>query len=162
MSTSLPYWSVLLRHFENKCYIHNGLSIPFLIGARKRMEPNTPLLNISDLVNSINEVGGTVLECPNIGEFVIGSLDAETLKYKSAYTKCIHNILVTDNSLNAVNNIQELISHFEQRYQENIDNCEYSKNNGNWTDFTEIEEFRINEISSCKHTFGAIVVNIIH
>jgi hypothetical protein len=147
MNESIPYWSVLLRHFENRGYIHNGLTIPFLIGARKRMEPQTPLLNIRDMVNSINEVGGTVLECPNIREFVIGSLDTETLKYKSLYPKCIDNILITDNSLNTINNIQELISHFEQRYQTNIDNCEYSKNDGEWTDFIKIDEIRIDEIN---------------
>lgn len=147
MSVSLPYWSVLLRHFENKGYIHNGLTIPFLIGARNRMEPKTPLLDISELINSINEVGGTVLECSNIGEFVIGTLDTETIRYKSSYPKCIGNILITDNSLNKVDNLQELISHFEQRYRVNLDNCEFSKNNGKWTDFTHIDKKRIDEIN---------------
>lgn len=148
MGASLPYWSVLLRHFENRGYIHNGLTIPFLIGARKRMQPQEPLSNINDLVKSVNEVGGTVLECNNIGEFVIGTLDAETLKYKSFYPKWIDNILITDNSLNTVSNIQELIYYFEERYRINLDNREYSKNNGKWTDFTEIEEIRIDEINS--------------
>ena len=147
MRKSLPCWSVLLRHFENRGYIYNGLTIPFLIGARNRMEPQTSLLKISEFVYSINGVGGTVLECPDIREFVIGTLDTETLKYKSVYPKCIDNILITDNSLNTVSNIQELISHFEQRYQINLDKCEYSKNNGLWTDFTEIDKTRIDEIN---------------
>jgi hypothetical protein len=146
MNASFPYWSVLLRHFENKGYIHNGLTIPFLIGARNIMEPKTSLLEISELVNSINIIGGTVLECSNIEEFVIGTLDTETLKYKSVYPNCIDNILITDNSLDNVNNLQNLISHFEQRYQKNLDNSEYSKNNGVWTKFTEIDRTRINEI----------------
>lgn len=140
-----PYWCRLLRHFEKRGYIHNGLTIPFLIGARKRIEPQEPLLDIRDLIISINEVGGTVLECSNIGEFVIGTIDTETLKYKSAYRKCIDNILITDDSLDMVNNLQELIYRFEQRYQKNIDNYEYSKNHGEWTDFTQIERTRIDE-----------------
>src|SRR5690606_35009544 len=100
-----------------------------------------------ELINSINEVGGTVLECSNIGEFVIGTLDTETIRYKSSSPKCIGNILITDNSLNKVDNLQELISHFEQRYRVNLDNCEFSKNNGKWTDFTHIDKKRIDEIN---------------
>lgn len=150
MDPSPPYWSVLLRYFEKRGYIHNGLTIPFLIGTRKIMEPKKPFLSINDLVFSISEIGGTILECPNIGEFVIGTLDAETLRYKSAYPKFIDNILITDNSLNMVNNIQELISHFEKRYQKNLDNSTYSINNGVWSDFTEIEVNRINEVNNHK------------
>lgn len=147
MDTNLPYWSIILRHFEKRGYIHNGLTIPFLIGVRNKIEPQKPFLKISDLIISINEIGGTILECPNIGEFVIGTLDAETLKYKSAYPKWIGNILVTDNSLKMVNNLKELIFQFEQRYQKYIDNCKYSKNNGVWTDFSEIEVTRIDELN---------------
>ena len=145
--TSMPYWYVLLRYFEYKGYIHNGLTIPFLIGSRKILEPQESFLDIRGLILSINELGGTILECPIIGEFVIGTLDPETLRYKSAYPKTIDNIIITDNSLNAVNNLQELISHFEGRYQKNIDIREYSKNYGEWSGFSEIESTRIKELN---------------
>ena len=126
--------------------IYNGLTIPFLIGVREILEPQEDLLTINELVNSINTVGGTILECPNIGEFVIGTVDSETLKYKSAYPKILENIIVTDSSLNAVNNLDELISHFEKLYQDKLPNQEYSKNYGKWGYFTEIELTRIEEL----------------
>jgi hypothetical protein len=141
-----PYWHVLLRHFENKGYIHNGLTIPFLIGVREILEPHENLLTINELVNSINTLGGTILECPNLGEFVIGTVDSETLMYKSAYPKILNNIIVTDYSLNMVNNLDELTSHFEKRYLDKLPNKEYSKNYGTWGYFTEIELTRINEL----------------
>jgi len=141
-----PYWYLVLSHFENKGYIHNGLTIPFLIGAREILEPQENLLTINELVNSIDTMGGTILECPNIGEFVIGTVDSETLKFKSAYPKLLDNIIVTDNSLNAVNNLDELISHFETLYQDKLPNKEYSKNYGTWGYFTEIELTRIGEL----------------
>lgn len=142
-----PYWFDLLRHFEDKGYIHNGLTIPFLIGSRKVLEPQESLLSIKDFIISINEVGGTILECPDIGEFVFGTLDQETLIYKSAYPKTIDNIIITDNSLHSVNSLQEVISHFELRYQKNLDSGEYSKNYGVWGGFSEIEFKRIEEIN---------------
>ena len=46
-----------------------------------------------------------------------------------------------------VDNLQELISHFEQRYRVNLDNCEFSKNNGILTDFTEIDKENIDQIN---------------
>lgn len=143
---TIPYWHVLLRHFENKGYIHNGLTIPFLIGAREILEPFENLLTINEFVNSLNTLGGTILECPNLGEFVIGTVDSETLVYKSAYPKILDNIIVTDNSLNMVNNLDELTSHFEKLYQDKLPNKEYSKNYGTWGYFTEIELTRIDEL----------------
>lgn len=141
-----PYWHLVLSHFENKGYIHNGLTIPFLIGSREILEPQENLLTINELVYSIGAMGGTILECPNIGEFVIGTVDSETLKYKSAYPKLLDNIIVTDNSLNTVNNLDELISHFETLYQDKLPNKGYSKNYGTWGYFTEIELTRIGEL----------------
>ena len=52
--------------------------------------------------------------------------------YKSAYPKILDNIIVTDNSLNMLNNLDELISHFEKIYQNKLPNKEYSKNYGTW------------------------------
>lgn len=144
--SKISYWHLLLSYFESKGHIHNGLTIPFLIGAREILEPQANLLTINELVNSINTMGGTILECPNIGEFVIGTVDSETLKYKSAYPKILDNIIVTDNSLNEVNNLDDLISHFEKLYQDKIPNKEYSKNYGVWGNFTEIELNRIEEL----------------
>jgi hypothetical protein len=141
-TSQTPYWYKLLRHFEKKGYVHNGLTIPFLIGARERLEPEENLLTIEQLTISINEIGGTVLRCQSIGEFVIGTPDPET----RGYLKIIDNIGVSDNSLDMINNIEELISHFEGNYHEMINRREYSKNYGIWEYFTEIELSRIDEM----------------
>ncbi len=141
-----PYWYILLRHFENKGYIHNGLTIPFIIGARERLEPKEKLFTIEELMMSINEIGGTILECSNIGEFVIGTVDFETLKFKHLYPNIIDNIIVTDNSLSMVKNLEELIAHFKNCYQNHIESAEYSKNHGTWGYFTEEDLKKLDEI----------------
>ncbi len=146
VTKTIPYWHKVLKHFENKGYIHNGLTIPFLIGSRERLEPNENLFTIDQLVNSISEVGGTILKCPNIGEFIIGTVDTDTLIFKSTYPKTIDNIIITDNSLTSINSIIEMISFFENRYKEEINNRNYSLNSGKWGYFTQTELERIDEL----------------
>jgi hypothetical protein len=142
-----PYWCKLLLHFEKKGYIHNGLTVPFLIGAREIMEPNETLLSIRELMISISLNGGTILKCPNINEYVIGTVDSETLGFKSVYPKLIEEIIVTDTSLELVNTLEELIAYFESLYSIYIETSDYSKNFGIWSYFTEIEQAHINEIN---------------
>ncbi|WP_316749599.1 hypothetical protein [Pedobacter gandavensis] len=140
-----PYWHRLLRHFERKGYIQNGLTIPFLIGALEVMEPDAKQWTINEMTESLNNIGCTILKCSNIGEFVIGSLDTETLKCKKLYHKPCDKIIVTDSSLDQVKFFVELLSLFDRLYQSRLDNKEFSKNDGSWTYFTRTDLDRIKE-----------------
>ncbi len=146
----IPYWNLLLRHFEKNGYIQNGLTLPFLIGALKVIKSDSSLWTIEEIAESLNSNGCTILKCSNIGEFVIGSLDNETLKYEHLYHCLDDKIIVTDSSLDHIKNIAELKKLFIELYQSRISNCEYSKNNGAWTSFTPTEVTRIKEIEFLK------------
>ncbi|KQS48613.1 hypothetical protein ASG38_05595 [Flavobacterium sp. Leaf359] len=143
---SPPYWHQLLKHFELKGYIQNGLTIPFLIGSLEIINPNRNQWTISELTKSFNDFGCTILKCPNIREFVIGSLDNEILKYKNYYHNPCGKIIVTDASLSKIKSSNDMRSLFEQLYQPRLDNKEFSKNNGIWVYFSQIDLARIKEI----------------
>lgn len=144
-SSTSPYWHQLLRHFENKGYIHNGLTIPFLIGSIEILKPNDQQWTIDKMMESLNSHGCTILKCSNIGEYVIGSLDSETLKNKQLYHCPCDNIVITDSSLNKVNSFTDLKVMFEEMYQLRISKREFSKDSGNWTYFTISDLSRIKE-----------------
>ena len=149
-------WRDLILFFERKHYVNNGLTIPFLIGAIKLLDGNK--LKISQLLTEFSDIRNskrtTIMKCGNIGEFVIGIMDLESEEYHNKLPndlqKEFKKLAIIDNSLNQFNEIKELINFFENRYGFEIENEQYSKNLGKWTEFTKkdlenIESFK-NEI----------------
>jgi hypothetical protein len=47
MSDLYPTWYNVLQHFDNNGYFHNGLTLPFLIGASSTIYPVLPLITIN-------------------------------------------------------------------------------------------------------------------
>ncbi|MBL7839209.1 MAG: hypothetical protein JNJ75_03620 [Cyclobacteriaceae bacterium] len=141
-----PYWKNILKHFEIKGYIHNGLTLPFLIGARQYVEPKQRLLSLEELLQQLSIVGCTMLKCNNIGEFVTGSLDSATANMKNAY-HCIERIVVTDNSMDNISTIPQLIVHMKSKYDENVNSKKYSKTLGTWEFFTKEEIKQLKEVN---------------
>ena len=134
-------WCDLIEFFEKEHYIHNGLTIPFLIGAMEKLQNRK--LTISQLTDEIldqnNPKRPTIMKCDNIGELVIGILDNESLNYYKAYPKnvikSLDNLSATDSSLDGFKDKMELTAHFEKLYKTKIDDETYSKNAGEWTNF---------------------------
>jgi len=145
-SETSPYWHRLLKHFENRGYVHNGLTIPFLIGALEIIEPNSQLWSIEAIVGSFKKIGCTILKCGNLNEFVIGTLDSETLNYNKEYHRPCENIFITDHSLYQINSCAEIITLFKELYQSRLKEKEFSKVLGHWAYFTEIDLKQIREI----------------
>lgn len=146
-----PYWSAVLRHFERNNYVNNGLTIPFLIGARKIIEPNESLFTIPELLNSMDDSGIsiTIMRCGNIDEYIFGLLDTETENYIQLYTKSydvIGKIVCTDDSLKGFAELSEIISMLNREYEALIEKENYSKNFGVWGDFSKLDTRRISEI----------------
>lgn len=133
-----PYWHSLLRYYERKGYISNGLTIPYIIGARSIIEPDMPLLSISELVQEVVEYGGTLLKCPYLNEFVLGSLDTETMQMAYCYTK-LQNLVIPDDSLEKKQSTEEAILFFESLYASPVSNYTYSKVDGHWGGFTKMD-----------------------
>lgn len=139
------YWQRVIRHFEIKGYIQNGLTIPFLVGVRRIVEPQKALLSIEYLINELSLHGCTMLRCRHIGEYVVGSLDAHTKEIGNLY-HCIGNIIVTDDSLVGINDTLLLTARLKKLYKMQIDLGQYSKNNGVWSDFTQTDMERFQEV----------------
>jgi hypothetical protein len=74
--------------------------------------------------------GITVMTCGDIGEFVFGTLDIETDKMRKQYKDLYRefgNIIVTDQSFNGCNNLDDVISELEDAHDGDIDAKHFSK-----------------------------------
>jgi hypothetical protein len=145
------YWAKILKHFEKNHYFNNGLTIPFLIGSRTIIEPQEKLLNVGDLIKQMNSYlrPVTVLYCGQIDEFVFSLIDIETNNMRKQYQnlyKEIDNIICTDQSLNEITNINDLIEKWDKLYTGKIIDKTYSKNNGLWIPYTTLDKDRLGEI----------------
>lgn len=138
------YWFKLLSHFENKGYIHNGLTIPFIIGSRRFIQPFAEIQDIEELINDFRTSGHfiSIFKCNSIGEFVLNiSNENDKLIYGG-----FENFVFIDNSFSDIKSFEELNTYFKERYSEKIRKEQYSLNSGKWTYFTEIELKRLEEI----------------
>lgn len=142
-------WVDLLEFFERENYVHNGLTIPFLIGTMEMLKNRKMTISelMVELMDSRNQKRITIMKCGNIGEWIIGVMDYETKNYYKSYPgnviKSFDNLSVTDRSLDDYNDKSDLIVLFEDNYQDKIDKREYSKNFGKWNAFTPVDEERI-------------------
>lgn len=144
MTYKNPYWYLILKHFEQKGYVHNGLTIPFLIGAKTILEPNKVVMTVSDFLNSVNYSSNelTVMFCGDIKEYVFGlSCNEGNIVYPR-----IDNIIVTDNSFNSISTSEELIIELDSKYAELIESGSYSKNGGQWGYFEDEEIEHLKEV----------------
>lgn len=144
-----PYWAKIFYHFIRRGYIYNGLTLPFLIGAEKVMDTDATLYSISEILEKFSryEMPVTVMRCGNIGEYVFGIMDTEDLNHKNLYRE-INNIFVTDNSLAACSTLSDLIDTMEGRYNGLLDKQFYSRLNGKWESFSNIDIERIKETTA--------------
>jgi len=149
-------WLKILKHYKLNKYYQNGLTLPFLCGVQTLLTDNDNPLSISDFFNTINSEDFneeiTIMKCGNIGEYIFGILDIESREIYSSYSKNgieiytkYKNIFLIDNSPNHIQNDQELIFFFEKEYNEIIAHKQFSKINGEWNDYSEIDKKRITE-----------------
>ena len=138
------YWHRLLTHFEKRGYIQNGLTIPFIIGARSIIEPGQENQSVKSLINDFKNSGCfiSILKCDTIDELVFNILNT---KEHVHYPK-VENFVIIDDAIKTPNNLQDLITYLENLYAEKIFNKTYSLNHGKWTAFTEIELQQIEEL----------------
>lgn len=147
-----PYRFEILKHFKRKRYIENGLTIPFLIGARVIVEPEKELLSITEFFKEVNSISTPIMmmKCSDINEYIFGILDGQTNIYRQHFKneyKEYQNIIITDNSVNEMSDFVEVINMLENLYDENIQMGNYSKVNGEWRKFTEENKFQLLEVA---------------
>lgn len=150
-------WYRVLQHFEKEHYIVNGLTLPFLCGINTELHQDSKPKSIIEFINEVisnkTEFSISILKCPSLKEFVFGILDTHSLKvYKmnlskgqEIYSK-IENFYITDGSMQSVSNLDGLISLLCDEYGDTISNRKFSKIEGKWKSYSEIDKKRIHEI----------------
>ena len=138
---SEPYWHALIRFYEVNGFIANGLTIPYLIGARSIITHNQHLYSITELITEVSIYGGTMLKCGCLHEFVIGSQDNEN-KHHYLY---FDNLIVSDDSLHKYSTLGEIIELLENLYANKIDSGLFSKEEGEWSGFNSDDEVKLNK-----------------
>lgn len=134
-------WYKTLEYFLDKGYVNNGLTIPFLIGLYSENE-----ITIKELIVSMSEANNiSIQKCDRMDEFVFGIFISETNHEIDLY-KNIQDLIILDNSLDNCLSIEELINLFENLYTSIIQKKTFSKNNGNWTSYNEIELKQLEEM----------------
>lgn len=151
MISDKPYWYRILQLYEKRHYYKNGLTLPFLVGARKKMEPHNPLLSITDFLEELksSSYSTTLMKCGHIGEYVFGLLDYETRgireKNKSVY-KDFSSIVITDQSFKNILDFNEFSSVLKDLYIDKVTDSTYTKIEGVWSDFDITDNIRLQEV----------------
>ncbi len=155
MAKQVSYiWCKLIQFYEKNNYIHNGLTIPYLIGAINFLEGRTLSVRqlITELIDTRGDKRTTIMLCDYIGEYVIGILDSESemyyKKFKINSLKSFENLIVLDSSFSNCKTVIHLVNIMEQRYNQIISRKTYSKVNGQWTKFIEDD---LNKIRAFKN-----------
>lgn len=146
-------WFQVLIHFDRKSYFSNGLTIPFLLGANSIINPDDKRLAIDDLFEEIIDESLprkiSLQRCGNIGEYVIGIFDNESVGYlyreKPLY-KQFGNLYITDNSFSAIDNSDTIKSILISEYQNLVDSELFSINQREWGDYSEKEKSQLEEL----------------
>jgi hypothetical protein len=114
-----------------------GMTLPNLIGAIKFYNNNEDY-NIENFFRDLPEVDLDIKisSCPDLMEFVFGTFKSEDAP-KNYYNK-VNSIYYSKNELN-IENYEELISFFKDKYSTKIENGLYSKNyyTKEWSDLTK-------------------------
>lgn len=114
-----------------------GLTLPNIIGA-VRLKTENKNYSISDFFNELPdvEIDIKISSCGDLEEFVIGTFKREDGPKK--YYNQINSIYYSTNEIE-VNNYEELISFFKEKYSDKIDNGLYSKDyyTKEWSDLKE-------------------------
>lgn len=131
--TSEKYWHKLLIHFEKNGYFKNGLTLPFIIGSRKFIEPEQNIQTVQELISefSNSDCFINVLKCDLIGEYVFRISDTENRKIYGG----IGNFVITDNSFSDCKNHNEIAVELEKRYNDIIKAGKFSRKIGEWNSF---------------------------
>jgi len=147
------YWGRLINYWV-KAKGRNGLSIPFILGARTLTDKNfkTDNHSVSDLLNEIKNCDGdqiiTLQHCENIGEYVLGLNDPKKPKdgllvtnEKIGKTK----ILATLNTGVLGKTFDAIVKSLTDRYNDCLTKEAYSRIDFKWTIFSDSDLEMINE-----------------
>lgn len=152
------YWLSLLTYWVNTKH-RNGLSIPFILGARTIIDPNFKIdeNSVRDLLTEIRNSDINYIinfqHCENIGEYILGlnnplnSMDG--LEIKNEWTRKT-KIIATLNTSVLGKTFDEISKTLTDRYKDCLSKGNYSRNDFKWTTFSELDLKFINEVLLIK------------
>lgn len=151
------FWDRLIKYKKNEKEISFGLTIPYLVGANEII--NNDLISKDDgikrlihgILNSKSEYVAVIQKCSNIRKYVIGieSLDKCNFFFKNDIQIYNSNkeprIIITVNAKDLGNNIENIISKFNELYLDSIIESKYTWDYKikEWTYFSEYEKNQI-------------------
>jgi hypothetical protein len=145
----LPYWYKILIHFQKKGYFVNGLTLPYLIGARTILEPGEKLLTVRGILNEINNiqlpVSVTLIRFNTISEYLVGLIKIHEVEHKHLFRHFNH-LLVSDHSFPHDEQFDVVCSLMEIMYQPTVDTAHYSKIDGTWGAFSKDDLQHLSEV----------------
>jgi hypothetical protein len=145
---------IVLRHFERQGYITNGLTIPYLIGSSSVLTSCGELSTVTDFLQEACSdpcsFQITLMYCNYIGEYVVGTLDRESVS-STPYYQNIGGIFVTDSSLSWCSSLKELTELLENEYACLISERKFSTEGGVWVEFSEKDKEQIKEAFNQSH-----------
>lgn len=142
-------WQEVLRHFERKGYVGNGLTLPFLIGFQTVFQPGSSLQSVADFIIDASNSGITVMTCGGIGEFVFGTLDSETDRMRKQYPGMYREfgrLVVTDGSFANCNDLGDIVNTLESKHAGHIRAKTFSKIAGSWQSYSPKDLDRLREL----------------
>jgi len=147
MQAKIPLWYNLLDYWcSTKVPPGSGLTIPFLIGAQANDEDYPEITSIKAMLEELETFGKTTLIhfCNNIGEYVCCLTDL-TDEEKKSYVG-FGNLFLADDKLSSMSSLTQVCRYFESLYTEPMLVNRYSKNHGQWTEFTESDHELVSRI----------------
>jgi len=151
-----PYWYQLISHWVN-VKKRTGLTIPFIIGAKNFFESNSNLNSVTELLNEIveSEIEETIIlnNCPHVGEYVLGICSVSSFlsgtDFKNEETGNVTLIATTSTKILG-EDFRSICRSLEKKYKNQINEGHFSKEDFDWTPFTEndikmIEEAKLND-----------------
>jgi len=142
-----PLWLKVLLHFGFRGYFSNGLTIPFLLGARSILSPDEKPLTVEEFLSEIVDeslpIKISIQRCGNIGEYVIGIFDKES---PSALYRNFGNLYITDSSFSTTDRMDYIGSILIDHYQHKIDEGLFSINHREWGNYSKEEIDHLTEL----------------
>lgn len=148
------YWLVLLEKWRERK--KDGFSIPFIIGSQKFLANKTYIQNVEDLILDIakDDVAIYITYCMNIDELIIGIKDDSKSRISGKFLELKNkktNLFQTSFVTNLGDDVESLIINLKEKYDKEILQEKFSKNNRTLGNYLE------SEITFIKECFNDLI-----
>ena len=138
------YWYLLLNEWDR--LQHEGLTITFLIGSQVYLPAHFPRQTINELLNDMaanQESAIFIRTCMNLNDLIFGIKNEKRKTMPGSFLLDASghptSLFVGQFNHEIGKTVAEVTAYFEEKYQNYIDQAQYSKNEGERSYFTPQE-----------------------